>query len=78
MALTTEQQQQVDIANAIETHRNTEMGTFETQRNKMQAVQLAQQMLIENRRYQSADSVTDITSSEVTTLAQSLVDFVTS
>lgn len=77
MALTTEQQQQVDMANEIETHRNTEMGVFETQRNKMQAVSIAQQILIENRRYQSADSVTDITASEVTTLAASLMDYVT-
>ena len=78
MALTEEQQQQVEMANAIETHRYTQMGVWETQRMQMQAVQIAQQILIENRRYQSADSVTDITESELTTLASSIMVYVES
>lgn len=78
MALTTEQQQQVDMSNAIEDHRMTGMSSIETKRVKLQAVQQAQQILIENRKYESADSVTPITANDVTTLADSLVTYINS
>jgi hypothetical protein len=78
MALTAEQQAQVDIAIAIENGRVESSSAFETKRNKMQAVQLAQQIVVENRRYQNADNVTDITATEVVTLAENLMAYVNS
>ena len=78
MALSIEQQAQVDMAIAIENGRVASLGTFEAQRTKMQAVQLAQQIVVENRRYQNADSVTSITTSEIVTLAESLMAYVNS
>jgi hypothetical protein len=48
MALTTEQQAQVDISNAIEATRNANNIAMESRRAKLEAIRLAKEVLIEN------------------------------
>jgi len=74
MALTTEQQAQVEFENALRAEDRTEDG----KRNKLDAVRMAQEILVENRRTKTASEVTDITASEVTTLADSLITYINS
>ena len=50
----------------------------EDKRAKLEMVRMAKEILIENRRTQSAADATDITASAVTTLATTLTAFVTS
>lgn len=74
MALTAEQQAQVEFENALRAEDRTEDG----KRNKLDAVRMAQEILVENRRTKPASEVTDITASDVTTLADSLITYINS
>ena len=78
MALTEEQQAQVEIQTAIEDNRVVNQAASEDKRAKLEMVRMAKEILIENRRTQSAADATDITASAVTTLATTLTAFVTS
>jgi hypothetical protein len=78
MALTEEQQAQVEIQTAIEDNRAVNQAASEDKRAKLEMVRMAKEILIENRRTQSAADATDITASAVTTLATTLTAFVTS
>ena len=78
MALTAEQQAQVEIQTAIEDNRAVNQAASEDKRAKLEMVRMAKEILIENRRTQSAADATDITASAVTTLATTLTAFVTS
>jgi len=78
MALTAEQQAQVDLQNAIEDNRATNQATQEAKRSKLETLRMAKEILVENRRTQSAAEATAITSSSVTTLAGELDTFVNS
>lgn len=76
MALTTEQQAQVDIQNAIEDHRNAAIEAAETRRNKLEMVRLAKEIIVTNQAsLPVADR--DITASDITTLAESLYSYIT-
>lgn len=75
MALTTEQQAQVDIQNAIEDHRNAAIEAAETRRNKLEMVRLAKEIIVTNQAsLPVADR--DITASSITTLAESLYSYI--
>ncbi len=78
MALTAEQQAQVDLQNAIEDNRATNQATQEAKWSKLETWRMAKEILVENRRTQSAAEATAITSSSVTTLAGELDTFVNS
>jgi hypothetical protein len=88
MALSAEQQSQVDIQLAVETARqsntlemetvrNTNMNTLENKRNKLEAIRLAQQTLIENSRSLPADQ-RQITASDITTFAATIQTYINS
>lgn len=74
MALTVEQQAQVDIAVAIDAARHTNQVQLFNQQQKLEAVRIAKEILVENARSQSVDAP-DITASDVTGFANTLVTY---
>ncbi len=76
MALTAEQQSQVDISNAIENNRASNLSAQEAKRAKLEMVRMAKDILVENRRTQAAADAVDITASAITALATDLTAFV--
>lgn len=77
MALTTEQQAQIDIANAMDDHRTANISAETAKQRKLEMLRMAKDILVENRRTQAAADATDITASAVTALATELNTFVT-
>jgi hypothetical protein len=75
MALTAEQQAQVDIQMAIETARAANQVASEGRREKLEAVRLAKETLIENARSKPADS-REISAEDITTFANTLVTYI--
>ena len=88
MALSAEQQAQVDVQLAVETARQTnlmEMETvrnnnnnlLETKRNRLEAIRLAQQTLVENSRSLPADQ-RGIAASDITAFAATIQAYINS
>ena len=75
MALTDDQQAQIDIANAIENTRHTNQLAIQAKQAKLEAVRLAQQTLIENARSKAVDS-RDVAAADITVFAQTLVAYI--
>ena len=75
MALTAEQQAQIDIQLALEDVRNANKLAADAKRTKMEAVRLAKEVLIENARSKPADA-REVAAADITTFAQSLVAYV--
>jgi len=78
MALTTEQQAVVDQQNAIEDNRVMHEVAAQQKRTRLDALRMAKEILVENRRTQAAADATDITPSAVIALATELTTFVNS
>lgn len=78
MALTAEQQADVDKQAAMEQARVEAQATESAKNRKMDTLRMAKEILVENRRTQAAADATDITASAVTTLATDLNTFVNS
>jgi hypothetical protein len=78
MALTTEQQAELEYQTAIETLRATTQASADATRAKLEALRMAKEVLVENRRTQAAADAVEITASAVTTLAADLNTFVNS
>jgi hypothetical protein len=72
MALTAEQQAQVEMSDAIEAGRRTHQIAMESRRAKLEAIRLAKETLIENARSKPADS-RDVTPADITAFAAALV-----
>ncbi len=88
MALTAEQQAQVDLqvaiqaANseaqkALENARHANQMAMQDKQTKLEAVRIAQQTLIENRRNQPVDD-REVTAADITAYATTLVNYVNS
>ena len=75
MALTAEQQAQVDIQLAVENARHANQMAAESKRAKLEAVRLAKETLIENARSKPVDA-RDVTAADITAFAQTLVAYV--
>jgi hypothetical protein len=75
MALTTEQQAQVDISDAIDATRHANQMALQAKQAKLEAVRLAQQTLIENARSKAVDS-RDVAAADITAFAQTLVAYI--
>jgi hypothetical protein len=75
MALTPEQQAQVDISDAIETTRHTNQMALQAKQAKLEAVRLAKEVLIENARSKAVDS-RDVAAADITAFAQTLVAYI--
>jgi hypothetical protein len=78
MALTAEQQADVDKQAAMEQARVDANATESAKSRKMETLRMAKEILVENRRTQAAADATDITASAVTALATDLNTFVNS
>jgi len=75
MALTTEQQAQLDIQLAVENARYVNQMAVEAKRAKFEAVRLAKEVLIENSRSQPVES-RGVTAEAITSFAAVLVGYV--
>jgi hypothetical protein len=75
MALTAEQQAQVDIQLAVENARNASQLAIVMKQAKLEAVRVAQQTLIENRRNQPVDA-REVTAEDITAYATTLVNYI--
>lgn len=72
MAFTAEQQAQLDIQTAMETLRHNNQMIIMTAQMKLDAIRLAQQILIENARSKPADE-REITPADIAAFATALV-----
>jgi hypothetical protein len=75
MALTAEQQSQLDVSLAIEANRHTNSIEFQAKQIKLEMVRIAKEVLIENAKSKAVDS-RDVSAADITTFANSLVAFV--
>jgi len=75
MALTTEQQAQVDVQVEIENARHANQMAAQAKQAKLEAVRLAKEVLIENARSKSVDS-RDVAAADITAFAGTLVAYI--
>lgn len=75
MALTAEQQAQVDIQLAVENARHANQMAMQAKQTKLEAVRLAKETLIENRRNEPVDA-REVTAADITAYAATLVNYV--
>ena len=75
MALTAEQQSQVDVSNAIEATRHANQMALQAKQAKLEAVRLAKEVLIENARSKAVDS-RDVAAADITVFAGTLVAYI--
>ena len=75
MALTAEQQSQVDISNAMEATRHANQMALQAKQAKLEAVRLAKEVLIENARSKAVDS-RDVAAADITAFAGTLVAYI--
>ena len=75
MALTAEQQSQVDVSNAIEATRHANQMAAQAKQAKLEAVRLAKEVLIENARSKAVDS-RDVAAADITAFAGTLVAYI--
>ena len=78
MALSPEMQAQVDQQNAIEDNRAANQAASEAKRAKLEALRIAKEILVENRRTKTAAEAVDIDDADVTNFAAALTAFVNS
>jgi predicted secreted acid phosphatase len=78
MALSPEMQAQVDQQNAIENNRAANQAASEEKRAKLEALRIAKEVLVENRRTKTAAEAVDIDDAAITNFASVLVQFVNS
>lgn len=78
MALTPEQQAQIDMNAAMEANRAATQAAQEAARAKLEAVRMAKDILVENRRTKPAAEASDITATAVTTMADELAGYINS
>jgi hypothetical protein len=75
MALTAEQQAQIDFQNATEAARHANQLELEARRAKLEAIRLAKETLIENARSKPVDS-RDVSAADIQAFAQTLVAYI--
>jgi hypothetical protein len=77
MALTAEQQSEVDKLNAIEDNRSSNIAAQEAKRAKLDALRMAKDILVENARSKPVEE-RDITADAVVAFATTLVAYANS
>ena len=75
MALTSEQQAPVDIHIAVENVRAANQAVSESRREKLEAVRLAKETLIENARSKPADS-REVSATDIIAFATTLTAYI--
>ena len=76
MALTAEQQSQIDMNAAMEASRAATQAAQDAARAKLEAVRMAKEILIENRRTKLPAEASDITAAEVTAMADDIASYI--
>jgi hypothetical protein len=74
MALSPEMQAQIDYQEAMRAGDRAE----EAKRIKLEALRMAKEIAVENRRTQSVAEATDITAADIEAVADSLISYVNS
>ena len=77
MALTQEQQDQIDFQNAMESSRRAHELAMDRRRTRLETIRLAKETLIENARSKPVDS-RDVSASDIETFATQLDNYVNS
>lgn len=77
MPLNFEQQAQVEMQNEMENTRHANQMALQAKQAKLEAIRLAQQTLIENRRNQPVDA-REVTATDVVAYANTLVAYINS
>lgn len=77
MALTAEQQAQIDFQVAMDQSRRDHETAMEMRRAKLEAVRLAKETLIENRRNQPVDD-REVTAADIAGYANTLMSYINS
>lgn len=77
MALTTEQQSDIEYQNAMETTRHTNQMALQAKQAKLDAVRMAKETLIENARSKAVDA-RDVSASDITSFAEVLNTYINS
>ena len=72
MALTAEQQSQLELSDAMEATRHTNQMAVQAKQTKLEAIRLAKETLIENARSKPVDS-REVTAADITAFADALV-----
>jgi hypothetical protein len=75
MALTAEQQSDIEYQNAMEAARHANQMALQAKQAKLEAVRLAKEVLIENARSKAVDS-RDVAAADITAFAQALVAYI--
>lgn len=75
MALTTEQQSQVDMSIAMDAARHANNLAIQTKQARLEAVRLAKDVLIENARSKAVDS-RDVAAADITAFAATLIAYI--
>jgi hypothetical protein len=75
MALTPEQQAQLDMQEATDAPRRAHELAMEQRRARLEAIRLAKETLIENARSKPVDA-RDVTAADVTTFANALNQYI--
>lgn len=75
MALTAEQQAQIELAEATDAGRRAHELAMEARRTKLEAIRLAKETLIENARSKPVDT-RDVSAADIQAFAQTLVSYI--
>ena len=76
MALTEDQQAQLDAQLAVQQAQNASHAAENAKHRKMEAIRIAQSLLVENRRLKTASDAIDLSASAVTTMAAEILAYV--
>ena len=77
MALTAEQQAQLDTQLALQDSQLAKQSELEARRTRLEAVRLAKEVLIENARSKPVDA-RDVSAADIQAFAQTLVAYINS
>jgi hypothetical protein len=75
MALTTDQQSQVDMSVAMDAARHANNLAIQTKQARLEAVRLAKDVLLENARSKAVDS-RDVAAADITAFAATLIAYI--
>jgi hypothetical protein len=77
MALTTDQQAQIDVQTAIQNAQHANQMALQAKLSKLDAVRMAKETLIENARSKAVDA-RDVSAADITTFAEVLNTYINS
>ena len=76
MALTEDQQAQLDAQLAVQQAQNASHAAENAKHRKMEAIRIAQSLLVENRRLKTASDAVDLSASAITAMAAEILTYV--